>query len=261
MPACRAWRKTWHTCVGGAFRTCCSPLNLLCSSWPSRMGPGPHPRASRGMRPVSGPHRSWLVLARSWRSCRLRLAMTSRRSWSTDPAGRRTRLAAVRGGGPPWSLRGLLPAPARGSYRIEAIRGDRVVACTEVQVGGGPGNRGSGEWDLSTQAFYAAWVEHLFDAPPEQTLSFPSLEPVLRDPKRNFLLTTCARGRTGVCPLSLIVPTCPISCAPTSPGRSVCLSPIAPAAGVVPAARRAADHRKSTVPLSILPPQPPSSGR
>lgn len=112
----------------------------------------------------------------------------------TDPAGRRSELPAVRGGGPPWSLRGELPGPASGSYRIEAKRAGRVVACTEVEVGGGAGNRGSGEWDLATQALYAAWVEHLFDAPPEQSLSFPSLEPVLRDRGRNFLYDYLNRG-------------------------------------------------------------------
>ena len=37
------------------------------------------------------------------------------------------------------------------------------------------------------EALYAAWIEHLFDAPLEEELSFPSLEPVLRDPARNFL--------------------------------------------------------------------------
>jgi hypothetical protein len=112
----------------------------------------------------------------------------------TDPAGRRTRLPAVKAGGPPWSLRGVLLAPVRGSYRIEAMRAGRVVACTEVQVGGGAGSRGSGEWDLATQALYAAWIEHLFDDPPEQSLSFPSLGPVLRDPRRNFLFDYLKKG-------------------------------------------------------------------
>ena len=112
----------------------------------------------------------------------------------TDPAGHRTRMDAVRGGGPPWSLLTALPAPARGNYRIEAMREGKVAACAEIQVGKGAGNRGSGEWDLSTQALYAAWVEHLFDAPPEQSLSFPSLEPVLRDPRRNFLHDYLSRG-------------------------------------------------------------------
>jgi hypothetical protein len=112
----------------------------------------------------------------------------------TDPAGRRTRMDAARGGGPPWSLLAALPAPERGSYRIEAMREGRVAACTEIQVGKGAGNRGSGEWDPSTQALFAAWVEHLFDATPEQSLSFPSLEPVLRDPRRNFLHDYLRKG-------------------------------------------------------------------
>lgn len=112
----------------------------------------------------------------------------------TDPAGRRVKLPAVKAGGPPWSLRGVLLAPARGSYRIEAMGAGRVLACAEVKVGGGTGNRGSGAWDLATQALYAAWIEHLFDAPPEQSLSFPSLEPILRDPQRNFLYDYLNRG-------------------------------------------------------------------
>lgn len=112
----------------------------------------------------------------------------------TDPGGRQAKLPAVKAGGPPWSLRGVLLAPARGSYRIEAMRAGRVLACAEVKVGGGTGNRGSGEWDLATQALYAVWIEHLFDAPPEESLSFPSLEPILRDPQRNFLYDYLNRG-------------------------------------------------------------------
>ncbi len=112
----------------------------------------------------------------------------------TDPAGRQSRLSAVRGGGPPWSLRGYVSRPASGTYRIEAKRSGRIAACVEVQVGGGAGHRGSGEWDLESEALYAAWIEHLFDAPPERSLSFPSLAPVLRDPGRNFLYDYLSAG-------------------------------------------------------------------
>jgi len=105
----------------------------------------------------------------------------------TDPEGRRSRLPALNGGGPPWSLRASLTSPIAGRYLIEAERAGRVVACNDVNVGGKAGWHGSGRWDLAAQAFYAAWVEHLFDAPSEASLSFPSLEPVLRDPNRNFL--------------------------------------------------------------------------
>jgi len=112
----------------------------------------------------------------------------------TDPAGHLSKLPVVKGGGPPWSLRSALAAPVAGRYRIEAQRAGQVAACNDVEVGGRAGERGSGEWDLATQALYAAWVEHLFDAPPEVSLSFPSLEPVLRDPNRNFLYDFLHKG-------------------------------------------------------------------
>ncbi len=112
----------------------------------------------------------------------------------TDPDGRRTSLRTSRGGGPPWNLLGNLFEPKYGTYRIEATRGGRVLACTEVQVGGGAGDRDSGEWDLAAQALYAAWIERLFDAPPDESLSFPSLAPVLADPGRNFLYDYLGKG-------------------------------------------------------------------
>jgi len=112
----------------------------------------------------------------------------------TDPAGRQTSLRSARAGGPPWSLYGTQFRAARGAHRIEATRGGLVVACTEITVGGGFGDRGSGEWDLPTEAFYSAWIEHLFAAPPEQSLSFDSLAPVLGDPGRNLLFNYLGEG-------------------------------------------------------------------
>ena len=105
----------------------------------------------------------------------------------TGPDGRRLSLRPSSAGGPPWSLHTGVSRPERGSYRVEAIQGRRVTACTEVDVGGGATSQGTGEWDLATQALYAVWVERLFDAPPEASLSFPSLSPVLGNPLRNFL--------------------------------------------------------------------------
>jgi hypothetical protein len=43
------------------------------------------------------------------------------------------------------------------------------------------------DWDRDTEALYAAWIEHLFRAPPDEEMTFSSLDPVLRDPARNFL--------------------------------------------------------------------------
>ncbi len=112
----------------------------------------------------------------------------------TDPAGRRTTLRHDANGGPPWSLHGTLFRPTAGTYRIEATRDGQVAACEEVRVGSMAGDRNRGDWNLATEALYAAWIEHLFDAPPEQSLSFDSLAPLLRDPERNFLYNSLGAG-------------------------------------------------------------------
>ena len=177
----------------------------------------------------------------------------------TDPAGRRTKLPSRESRRPPLEPAGGAAAPARGSYRIEAMRAGQVVACAEVQVGGGAGNRGSGEWDLATQALYAAWVEHLFDAPPEQSLSFPSLEPVLRDPQRNFLYDYLNRGEDRQLPaepdcadLSLF-PACLLRLE-ARPARQ--LSRLQPGQRQQPAALRRAGDRPYLRPAPPLPPAP-----
>ena len=115
----------------------------------------------------------------------------------TDPAGGRATLRTTATGGPPWGLTGRVAGPRSGTYRIEALRGGRVAACAEVQVGGGEAPRGGGDWDLATTALYSAWVERLFDAPPEQSMSFDSLGPVLRNPERNFLYDFLGVGEDG----------------------------------------------------------------
>ncbi len=118
----------------------------------------------------------------------------------TDPGGRQTSLRGTRNGGPPWSLYGTLFRPSAGVYRIDAMRNGRLAACREVNIGGGGEAQGSGEWDPATQAFYAAWIEHLFNAPPEQSLSFDSLGPLLRDPERNMLFNYLGAGEDNQLP-------------------------------------------------------------
>ncbi|NEV63153.1 hypothetical protein [Thiorhodococcus minor] len=105
----------------------------------------------------------------------------------TDPSGSRSRLRNLSSGGPPWSNYGTVFRPTQGTYRIEALRRGQVAACTQIRVGGGSSDRGSGEWDLAAEALYSAWIEHLFNAPLDRPLSFKSLGPVLRDPAQNFL--------------------------------------------------------------------------
>ena len=106
-------------------------------------------------------------------------------------------------GGPPWSASVALADAASGTFRVEAMRDGRAVGCATFHVTGAderrrvvaaPSARG---WDRATEALYSAWIEHLFDAPPDVALSFDTLQEVLTDPKRNLLHNHfgLARGR------------------------------------------------------------------
>ncbi|MEZ4313775.1 MAG: hypothetical protein R3F14_37620 [Polyangiaceae bacterium] len=50
------------------------------------------------------------------------------------------------------------------------------------------------EWSRATEDLFSAWIEALFDAPLDASLSWPVLHDVLRDPKRNFLHDHLGRG-------------------------------------------------------------------
>ena len=90
------------------------------------------------------------------------------------------------GDGPPYSLDAEVQIPLVGTSRIIASRHNQAVACRSL---GSESNRieSPREWTQPMEAFYSSWISQLFDGPPEQELSFRSLEPVLRDPERNFL--------------------------------------------------------------------------
>src|SRR5205823_2195929 len=83
---------------------------------------------------------------------------------------------------------------------VEVVRGGRRVACRTVEVAprgmhapARPAAPGGGvwastrAWDRTTENFYSAYVESLFDAPVTDSLGFRPLAQALRDPKRNWL--------------------------------------------------------------------------
>jgi len=55
-----------------------------------------------------------------------------------------------------------------------------------------------GSWNSTTEALFSAWIEKLFDAPPEQDLSWKVWSEVLRDQSRNFLFNYLGRGEDNV---------------------------------------------------------------
>jgi len=120
---------------------------------------------------------------------------------TVSPAGRPAqKLATVRRGGPPFSFSAELSAPAAGEVRVALVSDGEVVSCHRISIaprgraavararsqapGAWPVTRA---WNRSLENLYSAWIERLFDAPPDAALGFPSLAPVVRDPARNFL--------------------------------------------------------------------------
>ncbi|BBL70832.1 hypothetical protein [Methylogaea oryzae] len=116
------------------------------------------------------------------------------------PDGAAIPVSAVSRGGPPWSVSAVVEPGRNGGYRLEAVRNGAGVSCRTVQVGGAAQARPVDGWNRDAEAFYSAWIEQLFDAPLEENMSFPSLEPVLRNPERNFLHDHLAAGEDGKFP-------------------------------------------------------------
>ncbi len=110
--------------------------------------------------------------------------------------------AIVRRGGPPFSLEGDVDKAAAGNYRVEVVQSGKVVGCRNIRVASGHGTKGAAAgaktdskavwtahlaWDRTTENLYSAFVERLFDAPPDKSVDFRPLHQALRDPSRNFL--------------------------------------------------------------------------
>ena len=108
-----------------------------------------------------------------------------------DSQDQRIPLQSRRRGGPPWSLVTTLEKLNKGYYRVVADRDGKLAACHHlnigVTIGGSDAQERPKAWGLATEAFYSAWIEALFGAPPEESLNFTSLEPVMRNTERNFL--------------------------------------------------------------------------
>jgi hypothetical protein len=177
---------TWrHNILARTLLLLCSGASLAVADAPGACREGADvavwtsPRA-----PVAGGPLGVLAVADTESASELAIA---------DPAGKAVALTTVRLGGPPWSLGGTIASARAGTYRIVVRRGGEVVACHMVAVGNGDlrSGRTLGEsnlaWDRRTEAFYSAWIERLFDAPPSEALGFPALQDALRDASRNFL--------------------------------------------------------------------------
>lgn len=104
-------------------------------------------------------------------------------------------------GGPPYFWYAEVAKPAAGKWQARLTRGGASAECQAVsrQITVGSkrpaaesASRNSvwpirASWNRETENLYSAWIEKLFDAPLEETLSWKALHEVLRDPARNVL--------------------------------------------------------------------------
>lgn len=102
------------------------------------------------------------------------------------PNGEVFPLNSTKNQGVPFYLAAQIKELHKGRYQLQVKQGEQVLACKEVANGDKMSEKSSA-WNENYEALYSAWIEQLFDAPASDSLSFPSLEPVLRDSERNFL--------------------------------------------------------------------------
>jgi hypothetical protein len=113
-----------------------------------------------------------------------------------------------RHGGPPYSWFAEVAAPAAGTWHATLARDAATADCSpvtrEIVVSARkpePLHPPAGSiwqvrnsWDSTNEALFSAWIEKLFDAPPDQDLNWKVWYEVLRDQSRNFLFNYLGRN-------------------------------------------------------------------
>jgi hypothetical protein len=117
------------------------------------------------------------------------------------PNGKVAAKSRERRGGPPYFWLAEVSSPAVGTWRATLTRDGTPAECSTItreiavrRARSAPlrATRKSvwplrETWNRRTENLYSAWIEKLFDAPIDETLSWKALHEVLRDPSRNFL--------------------------------------------------------------------------
>jgi hypothetical protein len=123
-----------------------------------------------------------------------------------------------RHGGAPYSWFAEVAEPAAGTWHATLALDHATAECStitrDITVSARkpePLSTPSGSfwqvrnnWNSTTETLFSAWIEKLFDAPPNQDLSWKAWHEVLRDRSRNFLFNYLGRGednaKTGLRP-------------------------------------------------------------
>ncbi len=126
----------------------------------------------------------------------------------TAPDGSAAANSAERHGGSPYFWFAEVAAPAAGTWHATLVRDQGPPECRTITrdivvsakkpapVPTRPGSfwQVRAGWNSTTETLFAAWIEKLFDAPPDQDLSWKAWHEVLHDQSRNFLFNYLGRG-------------------------------------------------------------------
>jgi hypothetical protein len=158
-----------------------------------------------------------------WKGAPLRVMMVTEKPLEgvlslIAPDGRVAAKSADRHGGAPYFWFAEVAEPVAGTWHATLALDHATAECStstrDITVSARkpePLSTPSGSfwqvrnsWNRTTESLFSAWIEKLFDAPPEQDLSWKAWHEVLRDRSRNFLFNHLGRGednaKTGLRP-------------------------------------------------------------
>jgi hypothetical protein len=141
-----------------------------------------------------------------WKGAPLRVVFAAEKPLEGElsliaPDGSVAAKSRERHGGPPYFWFAEVAAPAAGTWHAKLARDRAPAECStitrEIAVRGAEPPRPQASegslwparntWNRATENLYSAWIEKLFDAPLDATLSWKALHEVLRDRSRNVL--------------------------------------------------------------------------
>jgi hypothetical protein len=148
-----------------------------------------------------------------WKGAPLRIVVAAERPFDGElslvaPNGSVASTSRERHGGPPYFWFAEVASPAAGTWRVKLERSGGPAGCSpfssEIAVAAVEPPRPRAvdgtlwplrnTWNRTTENFFSAWIEKLFDAPLEAEPSWPALHLVLRDQSRNFLFNYLGLG-------------------------------------------------------------------
>ena len=148
-----------------------------------------------------------------WKGAPLRVVFAAEKPLEGElsliaPDGSVAATSRERHGGPPYFWFAEVASPAAGTWQAKLARDrapaecstiTREIAVSAVEPPRPHATQGSlwplrNAWNRATENLYSAWIEKLFDAPLEASLSWPALHEGLRDQSRNFLFNHLGLG-------------------------------------------------------------------